>query len=183
MAREIITKTNASSENTRILLGAQSNDHSACLAGVSTRRFFTDADTFARVQLLVTKYYRLDVLSNFWDVYNVEAEALGQKIVYPPGAIPDIDRSEPLIRTPSDLDRLSPPDPYRSGRLPWVQQFSRIFWNQRVTWSGSISRPRLASPPTSGAMRISFWTCSKDRVLCIGFLNFSATKSLPRLWK
>jgi uroporphyrinogen-III decarboxylase len=142
MAREIITKTNASSENTRILLGAQSNDHSACLAGVSTRRFFTDADTFARVQLLVTKYYRLDVLSNFWDVYNVEAEALGQKIVYPPGAIPDIDRSEPLIRTPSDLDRLSPPDPYRSGRLPWVQQFSRIFLES----TGNLERVYFTAP-------------------------------------
>ena len=76
-------------ENNHIVIGAQSNDHSAYLAGISSMRFFTDAHTFARVQLLVTEYYQLDVLSNFWDVYNIEAEALGQKVVYPPDAIPE----------------------------------------------------------------------------------------------
>ena len=92
-------------ETAHVVIGAQSNDHSAHLAGVSSKRFFTDAHTFARVQLLVTEYYRLDVLSNFWDVYNIEAEALGQKVVYHPGGIPDTDRTRPLISTPSDLDR------------------------------------------------------------------------------
>jgi len=53
----------------RIVIGAQSNDHSAHLAGVSSKRFFTDADTFARVQLLVTEYYQIDAPINFWDVY------------------------------------------------------------------------------------------------------------------
>ena len=142
MSNEIKTNINPTPEGMKIIIGAQSNDHSAHLAGVSTKRFFTDADTFARVQLLVTEYYRLDVLSNFWDVYNVEAEALGQKIVYPPGAIPDIDRSEPLIRTPSDLDRLSPPDPYRSGRLPWIRQFSKIFWES----TGNLERVYFTAP-------------------------------------
>jgi len=70
-------------ENTHIVIGAQSNDHSAHLSGISSKRFFTDAHTFARVQLLVSEYYRLDVPINFWDVYNVEAESLGQKVVYP----------------------------------------------------------------------------------------------------
>ena len=63
-----------------VLIGAQSNDHSARLAGVSPRWFFTDARTFAQLQLLVTEYYRVDGLINFWDVYNIEAEALGQKV-------------------------------------------------------------------------------------------------------
>jgi len=127
MTKEIKTNINPSPEDTGIIIGAQSNDHSAHLAGVSTKQFFTDAHTFAHVQLLVTEYYQFDVLSNFWDVYNIEAEALGQKVVYHPGGIPDIDRTRPLISTPSDLDRISPPDPYTSGRMPWIQQFSKIF--------------------------------------------------------
>jgi uroporphyrinogen-III decarboxylase len=127
MAKENKTNINPAPGDTQIVIGAQSNDHSAHLAGVSTKRFFTDAHTFARVQLLVTEYYRLDVLSNFWDVYNIEAEALGQKIVYHSGGIPDVDRTRPLIGTPSDLDRLSPPDPYTSGRMPWIRQFTKIF--------------------------------------------------------
>jgi len=67
-----------------IIIGAQSNDHTAHLAGVSSQRFFTDAEVFARVQMLVSEYYDLDVPINFWDVYNVEAEALGQEIDTPP---------------------------------------------------------------------------------------------------
>lgn len=72
-------------KNAHIVVGAQSNDHSAYLAEVPTERFFTDAHTFARVQLLVSEYYRVDGPINFWDVYNVEAEAMGQKIIYVPG--------------------------------------------------------------------------------------------------
>ena len=124
------------------MIGAQSNDHSAHLAGVPTKQFFTDADTFARVQLLVTEYYQLDVLSNFWDVYNVEAEALGQKVVYHPDGIPDVDRSRPFISTPSDLDRIAPPDPYKSGRLPWIRQFSKIFLEE----TGKLERVYFTSP-------------------------------------
>ena len=121
-------------ENSHIVIGAQSNDHSAHLAGVSPKRFFTDALTFARVQLLVTEYYRVDVLINFWDVYNIEAEALGQKVVYHPEGIPDADRTRPLISKPSDLDRITPPDPYKSGRMPWVLQVNKNFsGNDRQT--------------------------------------------------
>lgn len=111
----------------RIIIGAQSNDHSAHLAGVSPGRFFTDAEVFTRVQLLVSEYYALDAPINFWDVYNVEAEALGQEIDYPPNGLPDVNRSKPLIASAADLDRLSPPDPYASGRLPWVRDINRCF--------------------------------------------------------
>ena len=142
MSKDIKTNIIPAPEGIQIIIGAQSNDHSAHLAGVSTKRFFTDADTFARVQLLVSEYYRLDVLSNFWDVYNVEAEALGQKVIYQPGAIPDIDRTRPLISTPSDLDRISPPDPYQSGRLPWIRQFSRIFLES----TGKLERVYFTAP-------------------------------------
>ena len=131
-----------SSKGAGIVIGAQSNDHSAHLAGVSTKRFFTDASTFARVQLLVTEYYQFDVLSNFWDVYNIEAEALGQKIIYHPGGIPDIDRSQPLIRTPADLDRISPPDPFTSGRMPWIREFNKIF----LETTGKLERVYFTTP-------------------------------------
>ena len=109
------------------MIGAQSNDHSARLAGIPMQQFFTDAAAFVDAQLLVTEFYRLDTISNFWDVYNIEAEALGQKIVYHPGGIPDADRTRPLIGAPSDLDRLRPPDPKTSGRMPWVLKINRRY--------------------------------------------------------
>lgn len=125
-----------------VMIGAQSNDHSTHLSGVPSRRFYTDPRTFTRVQLLVTEYYGFDVPSNFWDVYNVEAEALGQKIIYPERGIPDIDRREMLIAQPSDLDRLAPPDPLASGRLPWVLRVNRHY--QEMT--GRLERSYFTAP-------------------------------------
>ena len=126
----------------QIIIGAQSNDHSARLAGVSSKRFFTDALTFARVQLLVTEYYGFDTPINFWDVYNIEAEALGQAVVYHPHGIPDVDRTKPLIKTPSDLDRIKPPDPYKSGRMPWLLEVNRYY----LEMTGKLERVYFTSP-------------------------------------
>ncbi|CAB1076667.1 hypothetical protein D1AOALGA4SA_4462 [Olavius algarvensis Delta 1 endosymbiont] len=125
-----------------IVIGAQSNDHSAHLAGISSKRFFTDAAAFARVQLLVSEYYRVDAPINFWDVYNVEAEALGQTVVYHPGGIPDADRTRPLIGSPVDLDRLRPPDPYKSGRMPWVLQVNQHYRDM----TGKLERAFFTAP-------------------------------------
>jgi len=126
----------------RVLVGAQSNDHSAHLAGVSSKQFFTDAYTFAKVQLLVTEYYGFDVPSNFWDVYNVEAEAMGQTLFYPPQGIPDVDRTKPLIAEPADLDRISPPDPNTSGRLPWIQKVNHYY----LEMTGELERVYFTAP-------------------------------------
>jgi uroporphyrinogen-III decarboxylase len=142
MSMEIERNMTPSAKSPHVVIGAQSNDHSAHLAGVSSKRFFTDAQTFARVQVFVTEYYRLDVLSNFWDVYNIEAEALGQKVVYHPGGIPDTDRTRPLIGTPSDLARISPPDPHKSGRLPWIQKVSKHF----LEITGKLERVYFTAP-------------------------------------
>jgi len=142
MSIETKTSQEPAVEDTSVVIGAQSNDHSAHLAGVTSKQFFTDADTFTRVQLLVSEYYWFDTLSNFWDVYNIEAEALGQKVVYHPGGIPDTDRTKPLIGSPADLDRLSPPDPTKSGRMPWVLQVNKNF--QETT--GKLERAFFTSP-------------------------------------
>ncbi len=131
-----------SAETNRLVVGAQSHAHSAHLAGVSAEQFFTDALTFARVQLLVTEYYGFGAPINFWDVYNIEAEALGQKVIYPPGGIPDVDRTSPLIKTRADLDRLAPPDPRKSGRMPWVQQLNQYY----LDMTGKLERMYFTAP-------------------------------------
>jgi len=142
MTTRIKANMKSSSENNHVIIGAQSNDHSAHLADVSPKRFFTDALTFARVQLLVTEYYRVDAPINFWDVYNIEAEALGQKVDYDPEGIPDADRTRPLISKPSDLDRITPPDPYKSARMPWVLQVNKTF----LEMTGKLERAYFTAP-------------------------------------
>jgi len=138
------TKTNINplKEAKHIAVGAQINDHAAYLAGISSEQFFKVPEVFTEVQLLVTEYYNLDTLSNFWDVYNVEAEALGQTVIYYPNGLPDIDRNRPLITQPFDLDKLKPSDPYKSGRLPWVQKISKIFLEK----TGQLDRVYFTAP-------------------------------------
>ena len=142
MTIETKTKLRPSAANNHVIIGAQSNDHTALLAGVSPTRFFTDALTFTRAQLLVSEYYRVDAPINFWDVYNIEAEALGQKVDYDPEGIPDADRTRPLISKPSDLDRISPPDPYKSARMPWVLQVNKAF----LKMTGKLERAYFTAP-------------------------------------
>ncbi|MFC1857798.1 uroporphyrinogen decarboxylase family protein [Thermodesulfobacteriota bacterium] len=117
----------ASAKGKHVIIAAQCNDHSALLAGIPFRRFYTDAQTFTRVQLLVSEYYGFDAPNNTWDVYNIEAEAMGQKIVYHPDGIPDVDRTDPLIKSPADLEKIKVPDPYTSGRMPWVHQVNKAY--------------------------------------------------------
>ena len=131
-----------SGETSHIIIGAQSNDHSATLAGIPCRQFFTDAAAFVETQLLVTEYYRFDTISNFSDVYNIEAEALGQQIVYHPDGIPDADRTRPLIATPENLDSLRPTDPHTSGRMPWVLQVNRKY----LELAGTLDRAYFTAP-------------------------------------
>lgn len=125
-----------------VIISAQSIDHTARLAGISSHRFFTDALAFARSQLLVSEYYGFDGLNNFWDVYNIEAEAMGQKIVYHADGIPDADRTDPLIKSPADLDKIKVPNPYKSGRMPWVHQVNKI----SMEMTGRVSRAYFCAP-------------------------------------
>ena len=136
------TDLNIAEAGHHILIGAQSNDHTAYLSGIQTQQFFTDAAIFVGSQLLVSEYYQFDTISNFWDVYNIEAEALGQKIVYHPGGIPDADRTHPLIGASSDFDRLLPPDPYTSGRMPWVLEVNRNY----LEMAGKLDRAYFTAP-------------------------------------
>ncbi|MFQ5484191.1 MAG: uroporphyrinogen decarboxylase family protein, partial [Desulfobacterales bacterium] len=77
-----------------------------------------------------------------WDVYNIEAEAMGQKIVYPPGCIPDVDRTKPLIDSPASLDKIRIPDPFKSGRMPWVHDVNKKF----LELTGRAARVYFCAP-------------------------------------
>ncbi len=104
----------------RVPVYAQMPEHARRLAGVPASTFYTDAQVFAQVITAVTDYYDFDVLAPIYDVYNLEAEALGQPLVYLPDDIPCVDVDHPLIEKPADLLRLKPPHPQRDGRMPYA---------------------------------------------------------------
>lgn len=99
---------------------AQINEHVVKLCGGDMREAYTNAEKFVEMNLAVFQYYNLDIPGFYYDIYNIEAEALGQKMNWEPNRMPDIDRQNPLTRSHSDLDHLRPPDFKKSGRMPFV---------------------------------------------------------------
>jgi len=95
--------------------------------GVSAKEFYTTPDILVPGILEITEQYGLDVPFADYDVYNIEAEALGQEVVYSEGHVPDVDRTRPLIRDQSDLSRIRTPDFDSDARFPQVLEMNSLF--------------------------------------------------------
>ena len=104
---------------------AQINEHIVKLCGGDMREAYTNAAKFVEMNLAVFEYYQLDMPGFYYDIYNIEAEALGQRMNWEENRMPDIDRQKPLIREHSDLDHLRPPNFKRSARMPFVLEVMR----------------------------------------------------------
>jgi uroporphyrinogen-III decarboxylase len=88
--------------------------------GLSAKKFFTEAKPFINASRNMAAYFGVDFWSPVFDFYNIELDALGQKLIWRESSEPDVDTREPLITTEDDLKHLKPPVPGRSGRMPYV---------------------------------------------------------------
>jgi uroporphyrinogen-III decarboxylase len=95
--------------------------------GVSAKRFYSTPDILVKGTLETTATYGIDVPLIDYDVYNIEAEALGQKIIYDDQMVPEIDRSAPLLQHRSDLNKIKTPNFNSDGRLPMVLEMYALF--------------------------------------------------------
>jgi len=95
--------------------------------GIPAKEFYTTPEILAAGALEVHERYGIDVPVLDYDVYNIEAEALGQKIIYSEHDMPDVDRTKPLIRDRDDLQKISTPDFGSDGRFTNVVEMNRIF--------------------------------------------------------
>jgi uroporphyrinogen-III decarboxylase len=77
--------------------------------------------------LEIAERYGLDVGYVDYDVYNIEAEALGQKVQYFDDHVPDVDRSNPLIASPNDLNKIKTPNFDIDGRFPKIIEIQHIY--------------------------------------------------------
>ena len=101
---------------------AQMHEFSMASAGVPGDRFYSDAESFVQGTCETARDYGFDTPSFIWDAYNVEAEALGVKLVLFEDMAPALDNVEPLITREADLARLKSPDPATAGRMPFVAE-------------------------------------------------------------
>lgn len=136
-------------------------EHKGYLIGKTPSQICRNADLL--VEGLVAEYerYHPDFLTVGIDVYNVEAEALGCKIVYFDDS-PDVPGvEEHPIKEPGDLDKLSIPDPTRDGRMPLCLEAARQIQSQlgdQVKIRGALTGPFSLASEMIGAVNFIVMT-------------------------
>ncbi len=99
---------------------AQMHEFAMRESGTPGDEFYTDAKKFVRGVCETTERFGFDTPSFTWDVYNVEAQALGCSFVTFKDMAPAIENVDPIVKCEADIARLKAPDPYSSGRMPMV---------------------------------------------------------------
>ena len=92
------------------------------MTGIKSDLLYNDVDTNIEISLLTAEYFGLPGGGATWDLYNFEARALGASFKTSDYGMPDIDFTDPLIKTEADLDKIKWPteNPLDAGRYPLV---------------------------------------------------------------
>ena len=111
----------------RVPVYAQMHEFAMGELGFQANTFYTMPKILVPAILEIAKRYGIDVGLVDYDVYNIEVEALGQKVIYFENDIPDVDRSVPLITGPADLKKIRTPDFETAGRFTKIIEMHSIF--------------------------------------------------------
>jgi hypothetical protein len=88
--------------------------------GEPSDKIFHDPKLLAEGTFKVCDRYGIDVPSVDFDTYNIEAEAIGQSMVFHKDIAPDVNRSNSMIKDKSDLKKIKTPDFNTAGRCRMV---------------------------------------------------------------
>jgi 5-methyltetrahydrofolate--homocysteine methyltransferase len=94
--------------------------------GYNGHEFFSNPEMFVRGNLSAQHELGYHVPDMVWDVYSIEAEALGGNMAWFDELYPALDNTAPIIGNEKDLARIKAPDPFKTGRLPWVLEVLQI---------------------------------------------------------
>jgi uroporphyrinogen-III decarboxylase len=111
----------------RVPICAQMHEFVMKELGANAREFYTTPELLPIGTLEIMEKYGIDVPFLDYDVYNIEAEGIGQRIVYSDDHMPDIDRSQPLIRGKDDLKKIVTPHFDSAGRFSNVIEMNYLF--------------------------------------------------------
>ncbi len=106
---------------------AQLHEFVAAQRQIPGRLFYTRPELMVPAMLEIQAEFGLEVASLTYDVYNIEAEGLGQALVFTGANLPDIDRQHPLIRERGDLSRVKTPDFGSTGRFAQILEMQALF--------------------------------------------------------
>lgn len=104
----------------RVPILVQPYTYAMGLHGLSAKRFFSEPEPFINASANMARYFGFDFWSPVFDFYNIELDAMGASLIWRDSSEPDVDTTHPLVASEADLDRLKPPVPGESGRMPYV---------------------------------------------------------------
>jgi len=119
----------------------QITSHAIYLTSVNAIKMLNDAELFLETQKYVHSYYDLDKVSTIYDVYNIESEAMGQKIRYFDNDLPAVDTSEPLIKDKSDIYKIKDIR-FDNDRCKFVLELIELYGGE----IGPGYKPRICAP-------------------------------------
>ena len=111
----------------RVPVFAQIHELAMKESGLDAPEFFSDPQCLVSSILSTAHKYGLDVPFIDYDVYNIEIEAIGQKIIYSKQNPPDVDRTDPLIKNRHDLKKIKTPDFAADGRFPMIVEMNTLY--------------------------------------------------------
>ena len=95
--------------------------------GVKARDFYSQARLLTLGSLEVCQKYGLDAAFVDYDVYNIEAESLGQTMIWHDDGTPDTDPTKPMITVPDDLHKIKTPDFDNDGRYGMIIEAHELY--------------------------------------------------------
>ena len=112
---------------TRVQVHAQIHEFVAAQLKIPGKIFYTRPEIMVPAMLEIQTQYGLDVPSITYDAYNIEAEALGQRLIFTDANMADVDRSAPLIRERADLAKIKAPDFDSAGRFARIIEIHTLY--------------------------------------------------------
>ncbi len=111
----------------RVPVYAQLHEFAMNQVGAKAREFYSTPDLLTYAHLEISAEYGLDMPYVDYDCYNIEAEAMGQAMIFSDEDMPDVDRNQPFVTGPEDLERIKTPDFDNAGRCTRIIEAQQIF--------------------------------------------------------
>ncbi|GAK57185.1 methyltransferase, MtaA/CmuA family [Candidatus Vecturithrix granuli] len=106
---------------------SQMHEFAMAWSGTSGSTFYTDASALVAGIVKTAEDFDFDIPGLGYDVYNIEAEALGQQLIFNERQTPAINTALRLLKEKKHLLSLKPPIPGSSGRMPFVLNLHRLY--------------------------------------------------------
>lgn len=126
----------------QFIFDTQITTHALHLTGRYAAAVVNNAAEFFAMQEYVYSFYSLDKICTVYDVYNIEAAALGQKIIYFKNELPSVDVSTPFIKEKSDIYKIKNVDFKNNNRCRFVLELIDIYRDK----TGGNYKPRFCAP-------------------------------------